>query len=235
MEILEELANKCKKGLRQCSRLAANAIEALLGGLAFLAILFQNLLGSTGIGEKLSGLTGRLPLRTSVVHKDKHSDSDSRPRRKLYTTIVYFSVLLIYLEVFFHILMFRNLKLTLIYPILFSLSFGTLLGTICRVFSRKVNRRIMIISTVVICVLFCAEVIYRNVFQTYFALFGVLTVAGQALDFLSIVFSTMAKSLIPLIILFAVPVIFVLQFSRRIISTKRKAPVTNLITSCSPG
>lgn len=229
MELFDEILSKCKAGLQQCG----TRIKETLGGfLGFFVILFQNLLGSTGIGEKLSDLTGRLPLRTHEVHKQKLSEADSPRRPKLYTTIVYFSVLLVYLEVCFHIIMFHNLTLTLIYPILFSLSFGTLLGTVCRLFSRKINRRIMIASTIVICVLFCAEVIYKNVFQTYFALFGVLTVAGQALDFLSIVFSTMAKSLIPLILLFAVPVVFVVRFSKRFISTKRKAPITNLITLC---
>lgn len=232
MDFLDEILTKCKKGLRQCGRWGGQIKEALLGFLGLFVVLFQNLLDSAGIGEKISGLADRLPHRTHVVHKEKLTEPEAPRRRKLYTTIVYFSVLLIYLEVFFHIIMFHNLTLTLIYPILFSLSFGTLLGTVCRLFSRKVNRRIMIAATVVICVLFCAEVIYKNVFQTYFALFGVLTVAGQALDFLSIVFSTMAKSLLPLILLFAVPVIFVIKFSKSIISTKRKAPITNLITLC---
>ncbi len=232
MEFLDEILSKCKKLLLQCGKWGNHMKEILSGLLDFFIVLFQNLINSTGIGEKLSWIADKIPRRTHEVHKEKLDVSDSSRRRKLYTTIVYFSALLIYLEVFFHIIMFHNLTLTLIYPILFSLSFGTLLGTVCRLFSRKVNRRIMIAATVVICVLFCAEVIYKNVFQTYFALFGVLTVAGQALDFLSIVFSTMAKSLLPLILLFVVPVVFVVRFSQRYISTKRKPPITSLITLC---
>lgn len=232
MRFVDEILSKCKKWLQQCGRWSGRIKEVLGEFLSFFAILFGNILDSTGIAAKFSVLADRLPRRTHVVHKEKLADPDSPRRRKLYTTIVYFSGLLIYLEVFFHIIMFHNLTLTLIYPILFSLSFGTLLGTICRVFSRTVNRRIMIGATIVICVLFCAEVIYKSVFQTYFALFGVLTVAGQALDFLSIVFSTMIKCLIPLLILFVVPVVFVIKFSPKCVSTKRKAPVTNLITLC---
>ncbi len=153
---------------------------------------------------------------------------DIFPREKLYTNIAYFSIFIVYMEISFHIIMFRNLPLTTIYPILFSLSLGTLLGTACETFSRDVNRRFMIAVTIMICVLFCAEVIYKNVFQTYFALFGVLTVASQAMDYLNIVFSTIIRSLFPLIFLFIIPIGFVIKFSEKFINDRQMVSLTNL-------
>ncbi|HCT93055.1 MAG TPA: hypothetical protein DF613_16975 [Lachnospiraceae bacterium] len=147
-------------------------------------------------------------------------------------TAIYFSGLLIWLEIFFHIIMFHNLSLTLIYPILFSVSVGILLGIVCRSFSRHINRRILIAATVLICALFCAEVIYKNVFQTYFALFGVLTVASQALDFMSVVLSAMSKSLIPLLFLLAIPLLFAIKFFDHFITTEETEPGASLTALC---
>lgn len=160
----------------------------------------------------------------------KTSSGPRRQKRKRFTTIVYFSLLLVYLEIMFHIFMFHNIRFALIYPILFALTMGTILGTICRLFKRQVNRILMITFTAILGVLFCAEVIYKGFFQTYFALFGVLGVAGQAFDFMDSIFRTILSSLIPLFFLLGIPMIFVIVFAPRFISVKRKPPLTHLIT-----
>lgn len=158
------------------------------------------------------------------------SSEPRRKKRRRYTTIVYFSLLLVYLEILFHIFMFHNVRFALIYPLLFALTLGTILGTICRLFKRNVNRILMITFTAILCVLFCAEVIYKGFFDTYFALFGVLGVATQALDFLDSIFRTILSSLIPLLFLFVIPMVFVIVFAPRFISLKRKPPLIHLIT-----
>lgn len=160
----------------------------------------------------------------------KSSAEPRRQKRRRFTTIVYFSLLLVYLELMFHIFMFHNIRFALIYPILFALTLGTILGTICRLFKRKVNRILMITFTAILCVLFCAEVIYKGFFDTFFALFGVLGVAGQALDFLDSIFRTILSSLIPLLFLLVIPMVFVVFFAPRYISVKRKPPLTHMIT-----
>ncbi len=158
------------------------------------------------------------------------SSGTHRKKHRRFTTIVYFSLLLVYLEVIFHILMFHNIRFSLIYPILFALTLGTVLGTICRLFKRRGNRILMVTFTVILCVLFCSEVIYKGFFDTYYALFGVLGVAGQALDFLDSIFRVILSSLIPLVLLFVLPVGFVVFFAPQYISVKRKPPMTHLIT-----
>ena len=158
------------------------------------------------------------------------SSGTRRKKRRRFTTIVYFSLLLVYLEVVFHILMFHNIKFSLIYPILFALTAGTILGTICRRFKCQVNRILMVTFTAIICVLFCSEVGYKGFFDTYYALFSVLGIAGQALDFLDSVFRVIFSSLISLILLFGLPMVFVVGFAPRYISLKRKPPLTHLIT-----
>lgn len=168
--------------------------------------------------------------RSQDSHSRKPSTEPRRKKRRRYTTIVYFSLLLVYLEIMFHIFMFHNIRFALIYPILFALTLGTILGTICRLFKRKINRILMVTFTAILCVLFCAEVIYKGFFDTYFALFGVLGVATQALDFLDSIFRTILSSLIPLIFLLVIPMVFVVVFAPRYISLKRKPPLTHMIT-----
>ena len=153
-----------------------------------------------------------------------------KKKKKRFTGIVYFSLLLIYLEVIFHLLMFHNLRFALIYPILGSLTLGILLGTVTRLFSRPINRLLMILFTLIICILFCAEVIYKGFFDTYFALFGVLGVAGQALDFMSSIFRTILASLIPLFFLLVLPVFFVISMAPGLISLKRKPPMVHIVS-----
>ncbi len=133
------------------------------------------------------------------------SSEDKTPKRQLHV-VVFFWVFLLYMEVLFHILMFGDVNLTLIYPILFSLFLGVVLAFLCRLFPRRVGQILALVLVIFISALFCAEVIYQNVFSTYFLLFGVLSVAGQALDFLSIIGTTMISCLGYLLLLFVFPV-----------------------------
>ncbi len=126
---------------------------------------------------------------------------------KKFSSIFFFWGLLLYLELAFHLLMFGGISLNIIYPILFSLFEGATLGLLCRLFPKTVNRILLIVLSVFLCVLFCAEVIYKNVFDTYFLLFAVLGIAGQALDFMPIITSTILECMPQMILLFFVPVI----------------------------
>ncbi len=139
--------------------------------------------------------------------KKNKSGGSGHPFWETYSPIIFFCALLIYLEVAFHLLMYQKITASLLCPLLFSLFLGALLGLICHLFSRRVNRILFIVLGVFFCVLFCAEVIYQNVFHTYFLLFGVLGVAGQALDFMSIILSTIQECFLYMVVLFFVPVI----------------------------
>ncbi len=136
------------------------------------------------------------------------TEPEKPEKRGFFSPVLFFWILFIYLEAAFHILMFGGISANLIFPILFSLFLGTLLGLIVHLLPRIPARILLLVLGVFFCVLFCAEVIYQNVFSTYFLLFGVLDVAGQALDFMSIILSTIWECFPQMILLFFVPVIF---------------------------
>ena len=89
-------------------------------------------------------------------------------------------------------------------------------------FSEKTNKIIGLVITCVICTLFAAEVVYNGVFNSYFALFSIFSTAGQALDFLNLVFETIWKKIIPLLFLFVpVPVYIFFVWKRMSFRKKR--------------
>ncbi len=157
--------------------------------------------------EPESEKTENEPQKTEPDPEKKETKKEGK-KGGFFSPVLFFWILFIYLEAAFHILMFGGLSTTLIYPVLFSLFLGAVLGLIVHLLPRIPARILLIVLGVFFCVLFCAEVIYQNVFSTYFLLFGVLDVAGQALDFMSIILSTILECFPQMIVLFFVPVIF---------------------------
>ena len=123
------------------------------------------------------------------------------------------SVILFISEVFYSGLFFI-LWLPLVVAAFFAI-FPTL-------FNEKANKIIVLVITCVICTLFAAEVVYNGVFQSYFALFSIFSTAGQALDFLDLVFETIWKKIIPLLLLFVpVPVYIIFVWKKMSFRKKR--------------
>ncbi|MDO4313160.1 MAG: sulfatase-like hydrolase/transferase [Eubacteriales bacterium] len=125
--------------------------------------------------------------------------------RRSITLPIYFSLLLIYLETVFHIYEFGSLTGAFFFVILFSVMAGVLLGAVAGEFRKRGSYIITIIFTAVLCIFFCAEAVYRSVFQKFLALFSMLNVAGQALDFVDVIGKNILLSLVG-IILFLVPI-----------------------------
>lgn len=117
------------------------------------------------------------------------------------TLPVYFSILLVYLEAVFHIYEFKSLTGDFFLVILFSAMAGILIGAVSGLFPGKVSYWLSLLLTVFLCVFFCAEVVYQAVFQKFLALFSMLGVAGQALDFLDVIGKNILLSLAGVILL----------------------------------
>lgn len=86
---------------------------------------------------------------------------------------------IIYLEVVAHCLIFQNLDITIICPILFAIPFGTLIGFITGLFSPIINKILLWIFTGIICLIFSLQLIYHYVFKVFFS-FQSLGMAGDA-------------------------------------------------------
>ncbi len=136
--------------------------------------------------------------------------------------VVYFCALFAYLEIAFHLLMFGSLEPSIIYPIIGGLAVGCIVGTLCRLAPSRVNWFIIGGATCFFCVLFGSEIVYYSVFSTYYLLFGIGGVAGQAWDFLGIIFQTMWQNLGKLVFIAVIPIYFAAGPLPRVIDIRRK-------------
>lgn len=128
------------------------------------------------------------------------------------TLPVFFSLLLVYLEFSFHIFMFHSIDMNLLYILLFSVMGGCLLGVILSLCKEKLSFILSLICTIILCIFFCAEVVYQAVFQKFLAFFSMLSVAGQAFDFIDVIVKNILANIVILIILlFPIFILIVLK------------------------
>lgn len=140
------------------------------------------------------------------------------------TLPTYFSLLLLYQETVFHIYEFRSLSGSFFFILLFSVMAGVLLGAAIGLFQEKVSYALTILITAVLCIFFCAEVVYKSVFQKFLAFFSMLNVAGQALDFMDVVGKNILLSLAGIIVLLLpIPLVIIGKRKNRIV-LKRYTP-----------
>lgn len=99
----------------------------------------------------------------------------------------------------------------LLYIFLFSLPVALILFAASHLFSNKVNRIVSIVSTVILLVFYDSQLIYYQVFKTFYTVFS-LTRAGQATDFVFETLQTILRSIVPFVILF-LPTILIIIFA----------------------
>lgn len=116
-------------------------------------------------------------------------------------TSFYFTLLILYLETVFHLFMYRSLGADFIYMVLFSLMGGCLLGALTGLAGEKVNFFLSLGITILLSVFFCAQIVYHAVFGKFLALFSMLSVAGQAFDFMDVISKNIAANVIGLILM----------------------------------
>ncbi len=176
------------------------------------------------ISIRTRGVTNRVVQKRNIKKTEKKISRYSTSRQNAY----YFQVLLIYLEIVFHIAMFKRLDWSLIYPVLFALPAGFILSIVTNFFTPKINHRIVVGITAALCLIFCAEVVYHGVFNTYFSLFSMMGVANQGADFFDIIVSTIFQNL-SVIIFLLVPVFVIAFFGFMLIDFRKKILEINVL------
>lgn len=118
---------------------------------------------------------------------------------------LYFPILLFYLECIFRIFVTKTMpQATFLLTLLMCITLGSVLGLLCGLFKPKVNRILSIVLTVVIILLFAVQTVYMGVFQTPLVLSSVGG-AGQVLQFMDIIISTILSHMLPLLLMAVVP------------------------------
>ena len=130
------------------------------------------------------------------------------------TMPVYFSIVILYLEMVFHIYEFRSLSGGFFFMTLFSVMGGVLIGALIGKMRERAAYIVTIVVTAVLCLFFCAEIVYKYVFQKFLALFSMLGVAGQAFDFIDVIGKNILLTIGGLILLW-LPMIFLIIGKRK--------------------
>ncbi len=93
--------------------------------------------------------------------------------------IVFFPLLLCYLELILHLVAYRNITVNFTWVVLFSFGLGSIVTFFTSVFSRKVNAILTYVFTFISTLIFCIELVYFNIFKG-FAPISAVKMSGQA-------------------------------------------------------
>lgn len=133
-----------------------------------------------------------------------------------YSSVFYLPLMILYLEIIFHLAVFGSPVPENVPGVLFILSLGLFLSMIISVFPDRVHYALTWIIQLFFIILFCAEIVYYSVFRQFLALFSMMNVAGQALDFIDVILKNIWLKL-PFLLLFLLPIpVFGFYFGQRL-------------------
>lgn len=138
--------------------------------------------------------------------------------------IMWFLFLYFFSEIYLHVSIFKNARFLL--PLVLSIPVVLFVSFLCSCFSRKVNIAIGGIITFLVCAFCVMELVYYGIFHTMLAPFSSIGMAGNAVDFQSVLFGYIGRNLGRLAVCFIPCIIYpVLCFSRMICTPVSKKAV----------
>ncbi|MHB8062832.1 MAG: LTA synthase family protein [Ruminiclostridium sp.] len=138
----------------------------------------------------------------------------------IYRVLFFFCLVIIYMELVFKISVFNELfNIGFVYMLLFSIPIGLILYTLSTCCDKKINRIIAIIITIGLTLIYIVQVVYYQVFTTFFALFSI-NGAGQALQFWYEILIAISKKAVTIIFLL-LPLSFLIIFGKKIMPLEK--------------
>ncbi|WP_422785068.1 LTA synthase family protein [Ruminiclostridium hungatei] len=135
------------------------------------------------------------------------------------------------MEVVFKLSVFKSLlNVGLFYMVLYSIPAGLLLYILSTFTKRRVNRIISIILTAAATLVYLVQVVYYQVFTTFFALFSI-NGTGQVLQFWREILSAIGQNIIPILFLL-VPLLFIIIFGNKFCPSDKTAWSFKGIMAC---
>lgn len=106
--------------------------------------------------------------------------------------IMWFLFLYFFSEIYLHVAIFKNARFFL--PLVLSVPVVLFVSFLCSLFSRKINIVIGGIITFLVCAFCVMELIYYGIFHTMLAPFSSMGMAGNAVDFQSVLFGYIGRN-----------------------------------------
>ena len=151
--------------------------------------------------------------------------------KKKFSLIIYYFLVILFLELCHKYFMFKNvLEITLIYTMLWCFLIALILTFFSKLFHSKWNKRIILTLVAILSLLFSGSYIYYSLFSTPFTI-HVTSMAGQAVEFISILLDTLRKNIIPLFIFWMPFIITAIVSSKAVVTKNFYYEKRNLILS----
>lgn len=143
--------------------------------------------------------------------------------KKKLPLIVYFSFLIIYLEIVYKALVLKNVfSLNTLLIILFSVPFILLFTIMSSLFNSKINKVISIFNSIFITFIFASQYIYFEFYDSIFSVYSIKAGTGQVFgEFFSAIFKMVVDNIWG-VLLIVLPTILFIIFKNKVFDFSRK-------------
>jgi hypothetical protein len=119
---------------------------------------------------------------------DKWEKGQKEPReffgnKKSFVGMTIFALAFCYLELVFHLLVFKKIDGNLWFPVLIAITCGLFVGAMTSIFNRRVNCILGMTILSVVSVWFCVQLVFQHIFRTFLSLYSIGENGGDVLEF----------------------------------------------------
>jgi phosphoglycerol transferase MdoB-like AlkP superfamily enzyme len=151
-------------------------------------------------------------------------------KEHLFQITCFYQLVIIYLELIFHLLTFQRLNGKILLPIVFAIPAGAVLGFISGIFGKQLNQILIWIFTTVLCLLFSTQLVYNYVFKTFLSVYSVGIVGRDVLEFFDQILAAIGNNLIGIFLL-CTPLIFLKILMKKKQIDMNKKPIGPQVTA----
>lgn len=144
-------------------------------------------------------------------------------------SFLYFSGLIMYLELIFHFLIYQSIDNKIIYPVIFAIPFGALLAFITGLFPARMNKWVLWVVSAGLCTVYLVQLVYFSVFKVFFSL-QILGMAQDAVsEFGGDIITAIRENIVGMIILLMPLLLLGLLIHRRTAYRRRRVQEQGLL------
>lgn len=148
----------------------------------------------------------------------------------LFQITCFYQLIIIYLELVFHLLTFQSLNGKILLPIVFAIPAGAVLGFISGIFSKQLNQALIWIFTTALCLIFSTQLVYNYVFKTFLSIYSVGMVGRDVLEFFDQILAAIGNNLIGIFLLCTPLIILKILMKKKQIDMNNK-PIGSQVTA----
>lgn len=147
---------------------------------------------------------------------------------KKFSSLIYFILFIIYEELIFSCLIYKEFPTSFWLIILFSIPIAMVFDVISSIFKPKANKIITYVITIFIIILFGAQIVYYSMYESILSFYSIMN-GGQVTEFMDVIFDMILRNWYG-ILLFMIPLIpLIILHKKKIISFERQTLKITLV------